>query len=683
MSNYLRWNDALAVKFFNEDASGRNVNLYVNQQLIEDMERADKDLGSFRSTIIESIDTEQRGGSICKVAYELYLNWRAKSYEYPPYIGYLSFFVLAGDTTGDFAPNAYHPKLWELLSEDPHGSVPYFDRMRFLWHDLETWSHIDTQGQYGEFSAYSIGGYRHVGYPLAQSLLDEKERAALPEVFLSRSLEPGCEYPADELARALRGTLAKSVLRGKTYRLINNRLHDDLYYALLRVVADELNDWDGLYVSRSLGKSTLSEFRGGLRICIDYDQVSEVITSSLRCRISENTEFPDDGLFFDDGKLEARDAGFGWSLPITNRQTGEVLEASVYDWSIAEQKSDPDRRFVCEMRGSPVRVFTSGLRIGHSGYVESYGLPRDESFYIACREDKWPLIKRWGETGCRGFHERSINQGLPVGWRFATVELALSDEDIKDEIRALSFVYGASIRLIGGIRSGSRNSYFNFARPLVSVNTDTAETHIYCNDVEISKEGQGQFYLLPTKLETESGITLEVRTESGARIDRHTIFLTGDFNVKQIEPMCFGEMSDEVLASKINESIISGAFISGITSDALLTEDVFIDWSSEMNITNAFVIGQYPGQIAKWPMEQFPMDWVPQWVIKKERKKLSAIYVGGLFERIDLAEIEDISRRDVKRWHEVLWRRRKRVKPPEDTTQHEIWLKLQETSRFV
>ena len=122
---------------------------------------------------------------------------------YPPYLAYLALFVLAGGHEGTFDPRSYYPRLWELLDEPGTGTPPSFDRMLELWDDLERWSVHDCQGDLGIFEARIVGGKIHIGLPLAQTVLTESERSALPSVFAAAGLEAG-SLPSDrELRRAL------------------------------------------------------------------------------------------------------------------------------------------------------------------------------------------------------------------------------------------------------------------------------------------------------------------------------------------------------------------------------------------------------------------------------------------------------------------------------------------------
>ena len=197
MSSYSPWNEALASRFFSTEMAGRNVHLYMNKELIKEIEQAMPEVGTFRDAVAGLPTAPMTNGErVCKRAYREFRHWRQRREGYPPYIGYLCFFVLASGTDGDFAPHAYYPRLWALLKyEHRTGPVPGFNQMRELWDDLENWSVYDKQGELGIFQSRSVGGHVHIGYPLSQALLVEKERQALPHVFYHAGLDPSSSHP--------------------------------------------------------------------------------------------------------------------------------------------------------------------------------------------------------------------------------------------------------------------------------------------------------------------------------------------------------------------------------------------------------------------------------------------------------------------------------------------------------
>ena len=688
MDDYQLWNDALARRFFNPDQAGRNVRLYVTRNLIDEMQTAMPDAGTFRMAVVGSPLSPHRDG-VCQRALQAFENWRDrrnKGWEFPPYIGYLSLFVLASDIDGDYSPNAYYPRLWELLTDECRsGRVPSFDRMHLLWQDLETWTMDDLNGELGLFQARSVGGYVHVGYPICQSLLVEQERRDLPLIFYNAELDPATQHSPDELARALRRPFARQFLRAKTNRLVENPQDaGDLYNAMLEAVAGELAEWDGSSPSPGQTGDNLSPTFLGLRICIDLDRVAGIARVSLRCKLNQRRrDFPEDGLTIEGG-LEAAEAWNGWSSPVKNSTSGEVLDASNLDWRNGTTMRTVNHGWRLKLQAREVRIFTSGLAEGLSGLIETHLLPQGQQFYLSYPTSIWPRLEHWATTQCRGFQEINIVRGFPEGWRLAEFQEALTDEHIWKEIAGLSFSRETRLQLIGGIRSERGNTFFDFAPPSVALSGGSASTTVYCNGQPLLPKNNGVFEL-PDNLPKESRIRLAVR-QGQSLLDSLSLFLSGDFSVARREPEYFLDSSGASIPCETSEFTISGALVKGLASQtAITTAELIEDLVHEMGGKQGYLIGQQPGQIAMWPSELFPTGWMPAWIIKKSGKKLAAVFVNEILASTTAASnpTPTPSRRRVQDWKKVLWHWRRRIAPPTSLAQRTSWQHLQEVARNV
>ena len=94
--DYLAWNDLISKHFFNEENAGREILLYVNEELLETL-GSEQSVGKddFINAVKIGPSWATRQG-FCQKALQACADWRAKRLEYPPYISYLAFFVLAG-----------------------------------------------------------------------------------------------------------------------------------------------------------------------------------------------------------------------------------------------------------------------------------------------------------------------------------------------------------------------------------------------------------------------------------------------------------------------------------------------------------------------------------------------------------------------------------------------------------
>ena len=687
MNQYLRWNNAIAGHFFDADMAGRRVHLYVNSKLISDLE---SELGPIAGTFIDSVQQgplwTTRAG-ICQRALQACQGWRARGLDFPPYIAYLGLFVLAGGADGDFEPHAYYPRLRDLLGDPGDGMFPSFNRMQELWDDLETWSGLDKAGELGLFQARTIGGNIHIGYPLAQSLLTEQERLALPRVFYEANLDPTATPPADELARALRSQVSRDLLRPRTIRLLESQHDADHYRAILDVVADELTEWDGEILGAGQGGRPTRLASAGLRIGVDLDMVAGTATASVRCRLKR--EFPEDGLLLEipgiPGQYLAGEYMEGWSLPVSTRETEEVFDATRLDWNGGVAVRTGQAGLLLRLPGRPVRVFIEGTSEGIPGLIEVRALPRGQSFYLAYRELYWSRLEEWATVECRGFQELNVLRGLPAGWKLASVSEATGNENVRDDFPYLSFPPSSRLRLVGGIRSRRGNNFFGFAPPDVALEGGPPEAGLYCNGVPMSARSAGGAFVLPEGLPTESRITLEAKIGT-AIVARRSLFLTGDFSLPTPEPTGILDpaVSPTLHTGGGGPSIAGAHVLGGLPAYPASAAELLEDMKSELGNTRCSLVGPVPGQVVEWPHGQLPSTWRPVWAIKMMKgRKGHAVFLRESLDGASPCPGVAGTPREVRTWKKLIWYWRRRITPPVLPTLRELWAEFREVARNV
>jgi hypothetical protein len=419
-SSYLEWNDLLASHFFQPASAGQPVYLFVTPELLGELGRQlGGGVGEFVAAVRGGPPGVTRSGH-CQRALQIAEGWRAGRFTYPPYIAYLALFVLAGGHEGDFAPHAYYPRLWELLGEHSFGRPPSFDRMFELWDDLEQWSVQDRRGELGVFEARTVGGWVHVGLPLAQTVLTEAERHALPNIFADAGFEAGTPPSSRELKRAL-ALFGRSRLRPRTMSALE-QASGSFVEAVLDIAADDFQGWDGQVTVGPEGPSRTRQVNAGLRLCLVVDRVAGQIRARLRCR--SQRELPDRGLVLSygpRGELSCTEFITGWSSPLVDVATGQSFEPVASVWSAGFSVTDRTAAWRLTLRPATVRVFVEGSADGLPGLVEVLNLPRGHPFYLTFPRVAWPLLGSWLEMECEGWRKFDINEGLPADWIFGAV----------------------------------------------------------------------------------------------------------------------------------------------------------------------------------------------------------------------------------------------------------------------
>ena len=680
MNPYIVWNDALASHFFNPGMEGRIVYLDVNPNVLSDIrKRLEPAAGDFINAVKIGPPWAYRRG-VCQQALQALQYWQHQRSGYPPYIAYLSLFVLAAGSDGDYSHNAYYPRLRDLLDEPGDGPLPSFDRMWRLWDDLETWASLDRRGELGIFESRTTGGFRHIGYPISQCILSEQDRIALPQVFFGAGLDPATFHPADELARALRNTATSHLLLPRTLRIAENP-RNELHGQLIETVIEELANWDGSVAASGYGSRSEGHYYGGLRLCLEVDSVAGIARTYIRCKLSH--EFPEKGLSLQEGFIVDEDVN-GWSLPIRNFDTGEPLDSSKLDWHRSLTMRTVSQDYLLRLQGQQVRIFVSGAQEGITGFVETHVLPRGRSFYLCYPEVIWPKIEEWATTECNGFTNLSIVQGLPQFWRLAYIDEALDDQAVRNNISLLSFPPDVRIRIVGGIRSGARNNYFDFAPPSVEVIGGSPDIAIYCNDDLLPNTTGGGVIPLPEGAPIGTRITIEARAGQSV-LQRRSLFLTGDFSPALGEPLLkLGSDGAEIDTTGEVPSV-AGACIADYKDEIVATQAaIFRDLEQEIGGIRGFLAGSNPGEIVEWPSGSFPGQWKPSWIISKRgRKRWEPIYIGDMFKAPAGGNSFSPTDRQLREWKKAIWYRRKQFQLPYLPDERALWREIQRVAANV
>ncbi|HTR27233.1 MAG TPA: hypothetical protein VMI10_24900 [Terriglobales bacterium] len=539
--DYLRWNDEIASKFFNPEAAGRRVYLHVTKELIAEIGR---DKGISFADFVRSIKGGPpwcSGVPLCLRASEAFANWRRRKVPsklpFPPYIGFLSLFVLAaglGDE-GEFSIQAYYPRLRKLLGEEQSaGPYPHFAGMRDLWADLETWSQSDKHGELGIFEYPPTGRFVNVGVPISQTILTEQERRDLPLIFGDAGLDAGAP-PAESYLGSILQEFGAGRLRPRTLRILRDPVtHKEEYEGLLGAVLDELNEWDGSVKNETEKGPKKVSVHASLRLCLEeIDQVAGRVALRLRCRTAH--EFPEDGLVIalHSARYSCQEYGGGWSTILEEEDGGNPVDAADFDVfsSLGMREFTYGWRFT--LPASTVRVFVNGALEGLPGYVEVHQLPAGTSFFMVVDQPAWGLVEKWGQSSCQGFKHLDISDGIPYGCRIYRVERATNDDIVRDVYPVLSFPAAERIRWQGGIRL-SGNTFFDFALPNVVVES-SGPVKVFCNNHLLPKSEQGDF-LLPRPVQDGTQLRIEVRRHENT-VARKSLFVSAKFQWQGLSPL--------------------------------------------------------------------------------------------------------------------------------------------------
>lgn len=673
--DYLKWNNSIAAHFFKNEMAGRSVHLYVTEELITDIgQESGADFSDFIEAIKIGLPGAKRKG-LCVKAWETQENW-LRELDDPPYIGYLALFVLAAGIEGDFAAHSYYPRLRTLLGEEPTpGQYPSFDRMSKLWEDLEKWSNEDKSGELGIFNSNSVGKRKHIGLPIAQTLLTEKERRALPAIFAAADLDP-ISYPAEGAIALLLAKYGRKQLRKRTLSLLEEtRDSEELRQALLEWIIDELRDWDG--TAEDSGKT---QIYGLLRLCCKLDSIAKRATLSLRC--STKHEFPEEDLvlFLEDNSqsFACSEYSGGLSSPLMSELDGKPLVGCEFDWLKGLQVRSADSKWCFRLPASPIRVFVDGGSQGLPGLVEVRQLPTQQPFYLAAREKCLELLTIWGELSCQGFEKLQIIDGLPSGWHLFKAQAACSDELVKQEYPILAFPTNVRLELAGGIRLERGNKFFKFAPPKLILQGGNESIKLYCNNKLLDCTEAAGIYELPADTRSETKLLIEARSGDDI-IRRCSLLLVENYSLpSQTNAQQFDRFGNLHTGDNGSASV-AGALVRGVDFPDF-NFNTFLPIQGKQRI---FFVGKEPGKIAIYPAESLPTDWEPVWAISKGRHRGQAMFCGTNLAESQPAMSKCKDRKKMRAWKEILWHDRKKISPPDQRNLRELWKQFQKEAERV
>lgn len=677
-TRYLRWNDSLTRHFFRAELSGSAVYLYVTSDtLVEVGGREDLDPDSFVEAVRGGPPWLTRQG-LCQRALQAYAGWRTRGLDLPPYVAYLALFVLAAGHEGDFATHAYYPRLRQLLGEEPGGMLPSFDRMLDLWDDLERWSTRDKEGKLGLFEAKLVGGWIHVGLPLAQTILAEEERKGLPRIFLAAGLEPGSVPPDDEVLRSLR-LHGRELLRPRTIRLLETGGDQDRLSALVDVAAEQLAEWDGRLEEGDLIANGDSTGFGAVRLCAIWDPVSRRLATSLRCKI--NGEFPDGRLRLVgaglEEKVECREAVGGWSTEFVASTELRVLDGHTLAWDRGAVLNDSTRRWRFAFRGSPVRVLIRGTDEGLPGLIEVSQIPRSEAFWLLFQAELAEDVRRWAPEGCRRYKELAAADGLPEAWLLAQTDGLLTGGGFPKALSVVAPSARVRLRFTGGVRSGPGNNFFSFAPPSISIEGGTGDEVVWCDGADLG--GRAKNRRLPRGLPVETRIVVEVRCDAEI-VRRRSLYLTGDFawnaRIAGIESDRWGRPG---LDSQGGSSVCGARVAGEVPVTHYSVHPLQAVAQADASRRRTFLVGRRVGQITRWPQDPYPDEWEPVWAIPMETRG-EAYFCG--FGPDQCGPLGGrCCDKSGRRWKEILWTWRHRIEPPDHPALQKLWGDYKEAAR--
>jgi len=193
---------------------------------------------------------------------------------------------------------------------------------------------------------------------------------------------------------------------------------------------------------------------------------------------------------------------------------------------------------------------------------------------------------------------------------------------------------------------------------------------LYCNGMMLPPSPVGLYDLVPAGgfVDAETRLILECREGSEVKESR-TVFISKD-GWSWRSRACRESPEDDSLAwgavpcKQATEPMPQGAILPILDRGAV------------------YYVGRNPGEIAQWPEEDFPEDWNPVWVVIL-RKRGEVRFCGRNLAETETQPFCRKDSRQVKRWKEIVWHRRKKILSPTDPTLQAAWEIFVEAAKDV
>ena len=167
----------------------------------------------------------------------------------PPFLPYLCLFSYVWHLEGDFHASNFHKRLSSVF---PDHDLKRNQNMKWvsdhLWTGLSKWSY-KQDGNLGVFKIDRLGNMAHVGISHAQAIFRPAEIEVFPDIFSICGLRPEDSEDINDIHEALvlnQQSWSYRLSRAIPPLIINwDTSKNPIAEAALRIIAEELADWDG------------------------------------------------------------------------------------------------------------------------------------------------------------------------------------------------------------------------------------------------------------------------------------------------------------------------------------------------------------------------------------------------------------------------------------------------------
>lgn len=422
--------------------------------------------------------------------------WKAA----PAYLPYLAMLVRIArvDASGGF-----HSNLRETLClQEPFGSNQ-LAQLEAVWKDLEKWT-ANQNGKFGIFRLRRLGGYVHIGVPLAQSILKPADIKCMPTVFRGAGIRPDSDFDDKAIATVLKEAralaTARSSFSASFQAALGNTSFDAPISSILRAI---YQDWDGGVPHKSPQESLRSEEVSGnvgIGLCLSLVREEPL-------EFEAHWSLPP---IHDSGGFELKYGANSWHgffLGPDGGTTGAIDALQTESWRLAEEAFSGEVKFeLCSYLGDESEQISQEVSLAKHLLWVMVPAASGPLGRLCLREGQLPaygvafLLAPPGSTGrLEGYlerlkpdHDLVEASGIPDGWMLVRLREC---SKLNDEQRALpdgAEVHRSPrlIRFVGGrlVRRGYGQMYLPYDLPTLEFDAPEGAVLTFSEGVEAVEE---------------------------------------------------------------------------------------------------------------------------------------------------------------------------------------------------
>lgn len=582
---YLEWNNIISAHFFNAENAGKEVHLYLTKTDIIQLARqhfngeTEQEIwDDFLNKIKYGLPGSSLQPYIVDKAIHSYQEWKKPGInrriegveiKFPPYIGYLVFFVLPLIGAQDnYNSNNYYDRLDDFLTDNgiSQNLRNRLSEIENLWADLSNWANSINNGEIGYFRLRNFihQNWIYVGKVFSQCVFPPKAIKRLPELFLQAGMIPDSNYSHTQIRKYLLDNVSILQLPNNTIDAIRRNETNELGQSIIETARKEYGKWTGESHSIDETGATTRTRRNDIsaRIYLQFQLFTNAGRIEFSFRLKSANEFPED-LNFNGNEIREEKAGYSKTMNLPFKETFQLR--------------DDFNKWVAKFPDKDVRLFMSAgsLQFSNDYWIETDTLSKAYWMYLLCKNSKREKIFGWLKNHCSKFEDETEYADMPDGYSLFKI---LNPKEGLDDFPELTIIREKNINLVSALEFDFRTFTNDFLPEGEIINSDGTEL------AYLQYKNSEEKYSLKKKLSSSNRWLLP-----------EDISLYADFNVRaERETFKENETTYKIISSNDSATQLVVNKLPKRDSFGRITNNEITQYSIGSNTVGSSLLRQYP-----------------------------------------------------------------------------------------